>query len=212
MMKPKRKLLEIIKKRGQATSAELAQESRLTEVGVRQHLTILEAEGWVESSTRPPTGRGRPASIWRLTDTGQKQFPDTHGELTVALIDAIRATAGEDMLQKVIQERGRRQAVAYQQELAAAGDDPAARVRALAAIRTREGYMAEVREDGAGWLLIEQHCPICDAAKACVGLCGAELATFQSALGASYSVERTHHLLDGSFQCVYRITVGSGVG
>ena len=44
----------------------------------------------------------------------------------------------------------------------------AERVRRLAAIREREGYMARAEKDGHDWLLIEDHRPICSGARRCV--------------------------------------------
>ncbi len=62
--------------------------------------------------------------------------------------------------------------------------------------------------DGAsgGYLLVEHHCPICEAATACSGLCAAELDVFQAALGEGARVERVQHLLSGDERCVYRVT------
>ena len=63
-------------------------------------------------------------------------------------------------------------------------------------MRTGEGYLAEVVDapDGDGLLLIEHHCPICDAAKACTNLCSAELDLFRDVLGPDVEVIRTQHL------------------
>ena len=80
------------------------------------------------------------------------------------------------------------------------------RVRALAALRHEEGYMAEARGDGdGGFLLIENHCPICAAATACQGFCRSELEVFRAALGPDVRVERSEHLLAGARRCAYRI-------
>ena len=66
--------------------------------------------------------------------------------------------------------------------------------------------MAEVKREGRdAYLLIEHHCPICDAARCCVGLCGAELEVFERVLGPDVAIERTQHLLSGDERCVYRI-------
>ena len=54
-------------------------------------------------------------------------------------------------------------------------------------------------------LLIEHHCPICEAAEACAGFCRAELGVFRAVLGDGVSVERTEHLLSGGARCAYRI-------
>ena len=66
--------------------------------------------------------------------------------------------------------------------------------------------MARLRkEDGGGWLLVEDHCPICSAASACQGFCRSELELFRKLLGNGTEVERVEHLLDGGRRCVYRI-------
>jgi hypothetical protein len=75
-------------------------------------------------------------------------------------------------------------------------------------------------------LLLEHHCPICDAASTCQGLCRTELELFQEALGDDVTVTRTQHVLSGDLRCAYRISprprrrrdragvgrAGSGVG
>ena len=74
-------------------------------------------------------------------------------------------------------------------------------------MRTGEGYLAEVVDapDGDGLLLIEHHCPICDAAKACTNLCSAELDLFRDVLGPDVEVIRTQHLIQGDQRCAYRL-------
>jgi predicted ArsR family transcriptional regulator len=65
--------------------------------------------------------------------------------------------------------------------------------------------MAEARSDGRDWLLIENHCPICSAAKACTGLCANELKVFADVLGKGATVTREEHILAGARRCVYRV-------
>ena len=66
--------------------------------------------------------------------------------------------------------------------------------------------MAEVTAapDGS-FLLSENHCPICVAARACQGLCRSELALFRAVLGPGVEVERSEHILAGARRCAYRI-------
>jgi predicted ArsR family transcriptional regulator len=67
--------------------------------------------------------------------------------------------------------------------------------------------MAEWSPDpGGGFLLVENHCPICAAAAACQGFCRAELQAFRNALGPDVVVERAEHILAGARRCAYRIT------
>ena len=83
------------------------------------------------------------------------------------------------------------------------------RVARLAELRAAEGYMAEVSVESDGFLLVENHCPICAAAAACQGFCRAELQAFRDALGPGANVERTDHMLAGARRCAYRITAAA---
>jgi predicted ArsR family transcriptional regulator len=67
--------------------------------------------------------------------------------------------------------------------------------------------MARVeRQADGGWLLVEDHCPICAAARSCQGFCRSELQLFQEIVGPGASVTREQHLLAGASRCVYRVT------
>jgi predicted ArsR family transcriptional regulator len=66
--------------------------------------------------------------------------------------------------------------------------------------------MAEAKRDGDAWMLVEHHCPVCEAARACTGLCRTELDLFRATLGPDVEVERTQHLLSGDARCAYRVT------
>ena len=79
-------------------------------------------------------------------------------------------------------------------------------MRRLADLRSAEGYLAEAVADGPDMLLLEHHCPICDAASTCQGLCRTELELFQEALGDDVTVTRTQHVRSGDLRCAYRIS------
>jgi predicted ArsR family transcriptional regulator len=205
------RLLYTLKSRGpQATSA-LARVLGITVVGARQHLARLWAEGLVAFDDQ--AGEiGRPKRFWRLTAKGHGRFPDTHGDLTVNLIGGIRSVFGEAALNRLIAARQDAAVAAYQRALAPCShlED---RVRTLVRLRSEEGYMAEFAAGPDGsFLLIENHCPICAAAKACQGFCRSELELFQAAFGAGTSVTRQEHLLSDGRRCVYRVTALPGTG
>jgi predicted ArsR family transcriptional regulator len=203
----KRRILERLKVVEHATAPELADEFDLTDTAVRQHLDVLEELGLVERSPSEPRGRGRPPSRWRLAPAANDLFPDHHAELTVDLLAAIRAAHGEGGLDRVLEARFDRQLAAYRQVLPEPDESSVrVRVRRLADIRSAEGYLAEAVQDGDTMVLVEHHCPICEAAGACPGLCRTELELFQAALGGDVQIERTQHLLAGDARCVYRIT------
>lgn len=197
------RLLGIIKRRGPQRGGDLAQALGITAEAVRQHLVQLADAGLVASEVEK-RGVGRPSRLWSLTAAGHDRFPDTHAELTLQLIDAIRETLGDEALERII--RGREAEIRRGYRAALEGSPTlAARVARLAEMRDREGYMAEWRKDGDGFLLLENHCPICTAATACQGFCRSELKIFRDALGADVAVERVEHILAGARRCAYRI-------
>lgn len=198
------RLLMILKMRGAMTTSALAEAVGISVPGVRQQLDRLQADGTVQAASSGGAV-GRPALVWSLTDTALAQFPDTHADLTVALIDSIRNVLGEQALEAVIAEREATARVRYLQGFGGA-KSLAARVKRLAALRSDEGYMAEVERapDGA-WILAENHCPICAAARSCQGFCRHELELFRELLGPGVDVERTEYIVSGGRRCAYRI-------
>src|SRR5262249_29112223 len=199
------KLIYALKSRGPLAAGALARTLGITVVGVRQHLAKLQAEGLVAFDDQ--AGEiGRPKRVWRLTAKGHGRFPDTHGDLTVNLIGGIRSVFGEAGLDRLIEARQEAAVAAYRSalELCSSLED---RVRTVARLRTEEGYMAEFEAEPDGsFLLIENHCPICAAAKMCQGFCRSELDLFRAAFGAGTSVLRQEHLLSDGRRCVYRLT------
>jgi predicted ArsR family transcriptional regulator len=198
------RLLGLIKRRGPQSIAELAGALAITPEAARQQVGRLSKAGLVAAETQR-RGVGRPTQVWRLTPAADARFGDAHAELTVRLIEAVRSELGAEALERLVMARERESRSAYAHEMADAAT-LAERVAHLAAIRTREGYMAEWAPAGDGFLLTENHCPICAAAKACQGFCRAELEVFQEVLGPQVRVERTDHILMGARRCAYQIT------
>ncbi|MCK6458412.1 MAG: transcriptional regulator [Planctomycetes bacterium] len=202
MPSSRERILHLLKTKGPLTAAALARRLGMTAVAARQHLLPLEAEGLVAYDERP-AGVGRPARVWRLTEKATALFPDSHGELAVAMLGSMREAFGEKGLERLVALRTRAQIRAYRERVS-----PRAplhrKVAELAALRREEGYMAEWSRDGKGFLLVENHCPICAAARTCQGLCAGELDLFRKVLGAR--VERTEHILAGARRCTYRIS------
>ncbi|GAB4213915.1 MAG: transcriptional regulator [Synechococcales cyanobacterium] len=204
----RRQIMSWLKQVGQADSAALAQHLGLSGMAVRQHLYALQEDGCV-TYVEEPRPLGRPAKLWQLTEKADRYFPETYAELSVSLLAALNQTFGAAGLERLLAARTRQQIEDYQAAIPAQGS-LVAQVTALAAQRTREGYMAEVLPEAEGsLLLVEHHCPICVAARACVGLCQQELQVFQAVLGSQATIERTEHLVAGDRRCAYRVR---GVG
>jgi predicted ArsR family transcriptional regulator len=208
--KTRRAIVKLLKTDGPLGSAQLAERLGLTAMAVRLHLYALQSEGLVAAEDRP-SPVGRPAKSWRLTREADRHFPEAYAELSVALIDAMQETFGAEGLNRVLVSRCARQREDYAKRIRPA-DPLKKRLAELARVRTEEGYMAEVRrdEETGGFLLVENHCPICAAANACQGFCSTELDLFRSALGPDVEVERVEHIVSGDRRCAYRVTPSAG--
>jgi predicted ArsR family transcriptional regulator len=199
------RFLLLLKRRGPQTAADLGKATGVTGEAARQQLVRLAADGLVVSAAQP-RGVGRPAQVWSLTEAGNARFPDAHAELTAQLIRSIRTQLGEEVLDRLIDARAAESKAAYAAALEGAAD-LGEKVARLAEARTREGYMAESQREGPGYLLVENHCPICVAATTCQGFCRAEIDTFREVLGPEVVVERTEHIVQGDRRCAYRIAL-----
>ncbi len=192
-----------LKTRGAATTRDLAARTGITRQAAREHLTRLGAARLVEHA-RAAAGVGRPGHTWSLTGKGHGRFPDTHAQMTVELIEAIRGEFGEAGLARMLARREQATAEKYEQALRGAATLEE-RVARLVRLRSTEGYMAEAsRRDDGTYVIAENHCPICAAAAACQGFCRSELALFARLL-APAEVERSEHLLAGCRRCCYLV-------
>ncbi|WP_230728322.1 metalloregulator ArsR/SmtB family transcription factor [Flavobacterium sp. EDS] len=197
------KILMLLKMRGPLTALEIAHELKITKEGVRQQLLKLVEEDLIHPQEESK-GVGRPQKTFSLTSNGNAKFPDTHAELTLKLINIINAM-GENALQTVIdvyEETGKKK---YHEEIDTI-DNLEQKLQKLVEIRTREGYMAEYSKNDDGYLLVENHCPICAAATICQGFCSSELNTFRSVLGNDIIINRVSHIIGGDRRCAYQIT------
>ncbi len=199
------RVLHLLKTRGPQLASDMGAFLGTSGEAARQQLVKLAASGLVNASSEV-RGVGRPTQVWQLTAAGHARFPDTHSELTMQLLQTVRDTFGEEAIDRLIDVRERQTQALYEREMGGI-PDLKGRVERLAALRSREGYMAEWSEQPDGALiLVENHCPICAAATACQGFCRAELQVFEQVLRAK--VERVEHIQLGARRCAYRVVQG----
>jgi predicted ArsR family transcriptional regulator len=182
-------VLEILKRDGPISADSAAEKLGLTAMAVRQHLYGLEAAGEAAHAeeARP---RGRPVKLWRATPAADAHFADGHSALASDLILQMKRAFGDDGLDTLLKLRNADLEKTYRAKTDRV-ETLKAKLEALARLRSAEGYMAEVRREAetGEWLLVENHCPICAAARLCTGICREELALFHRVLGKDVKVE-----------------------
>ena len=197
-------ILLLLKSKGPAQTKAIAEAMGVTRQAARLQMEKLHAEGLVEHVTER-MGVGRPRRSWSLSAKGDERFPNTHAQLTIELLEAVRSELGDEGLDRLIKRREEATEIGYRQALASA-TTLEQRLDRLAQVRAAEGYMAEWSPNHDGtYLLIENHCPICAAAAACQGFCRSELSLFRTML-APASVTRVEYILTDARRCAYLVT------
>ena len=194
------RVVRSIMESGPSTAAALGERLALTPAAVRRHLDHLLAEGAIEArepraaSTR---GRGRPAKVFALTDSGHTHFDQQYDDLAVQALRFLSETGGEEAVRAFAERR-----VAFiEAEFAdVVADNPElSPAQALATVFTDEGYAASVRDLPMGEQLCQQHCPVSHVAHEFPQLCEAETEAISRVLGSH--VQRLATIAHGDGVC-----------
>jgi predicted ArsR family transcriptional regulator len=177
----------------------------LSPAAVRRHLDVLVANGEAEFRDAPrrgQRGRGRPAKLWLLTETGRARFGHAYDDLAIAAIRFVAESGGENAV-RAFAERRAATLVDRHRTAVIGQEDVADRAKALAAALTREGYAASTRRVGAGEQLCQHHCPVAHVAAEFPQLCEVETAAFADLLGTH--VQRLATIARGDAVCTTHI-------
>ena len=204
-MKTIDKILLTIKQDGPQTAKQLAETLDMTTMGARQHLQKLESCGTLYSYTQR-VKVGRPNRFWSLTEEGINEcFADTHNILSVELIDAVEDLFGKEALTKIV---SRREKITLDKFKAALSTTATLAEKLAIIIKMREdsGYLAQLEKKDDCYIIYENHCPICCAAKRCPDLCNSEFHIFSELLKGEATVVRKENIVAGERRCTYIVT------
>jgi predicted ArsR family transcriptional regulator len=189
---------------GPSSAAVLAERLELTPAAVRRHLDHLLDEGLVESREERvygPRGRGRPAKVFVLTDTGRHAFHQAYDDLAATAMRFIAEAGGDDAVAEFARRRVAEVEERYREQLAQAPEGKKA--QALAQALTADGYAASTAEAGHGAQLCQHHCPVAHVAEQFPQLCEAETEVFSRLLGKH--VQRLATIAHGDGVCTTHI-------
>ncbi len=198
---------------GPSSATDLASRLGLTSAAVRRHLDGLAAHGLVESREQRvygSRGRGRPAKVFALTESGRDAFYQAYDQLAADALHWIAEAvgggeAGEEAVAAFARARFGRQGERYLGALELASADR--RTEALAEALSADGYAATVRRvpsaaasnAPAGAQLCQHHCPVAHIAEQFPQLCEAETEVFSQLLGTH--VQRLATIAHGDGVC-----------
>ena len=189
---------------GPSSAAVLAERLELTPAAVRRHLDHLLEDGLVESREERvygPRGRGRPAKVFVLTDTGRHAFHQAYDDLAATALRFIAEAGGDDAVVAFARQRVGELEKRYRALLDLAPEGKEAEV--LAQALTADGYAASTLQAGAGEQLCQHHCPVAHVAEQFPQLCEAETEVFSRLLGKH--VQRLATIAHGDGVCTTHI-------
>ena len=198
----------LLLERGPIAAAAVAETLEISPAAVRRHLDTLVANGEAcmrDAPRRGQRGRGRPAKLWLLTETGRARFGHAYDDLAIEAIRFVAEAAGENAVKEFAERRAATLVDRHRtQVLGMPGI--ADRAKALAEALTREGYAASTRQVGTGEQLCQHHCPVAHVAAEFPQLCEVETAAFAALLGTH--VQRLSTIARGDAACTTHVPLG----
>ncbi len=197
----RRRILILLKEKGELTADELANLLGISAVAVRRHLTKLEGDRLIihEEVQR---GLGRPNFVYRLGEAADNFFPRRYEELATTVLQTIKELYGTEAIDAIFRMRTEYIIESYRRKIN--GPTLDVRLDQLTKLREADGYMSSW-EIGTGgtFILREANCPIFHVAESCDSACDHDVAMLEDLLGAE--VIRLSHLARGDGACCYQV-------
>ncbi len=142
-------------------------------------------------------GRGRPAKVFALTETGRDKFDQQYDDLAVQALRFLAETGGDEAVMEFARRRVADLETHYREIVESNADVSPA--EALAQALTQGGYAASLRQGPVGPQLCQQHCPVSHVAHEFPQLCEAETDMISRLLGRH--VQRLATIAHGDGVC-----------
>jgi len=201
----RRSVLYAVRRRGEATAEQVAEQLRMTVSGARQHLDALTRDGLVEATemTAEAPKRGRRALVYCVTLAADAFFPKAYGELTNELLGYV-GDRDPGLLEQLFAQRREHRIQSAQTRLGRKRS-LGAKVAELTRVLDEDGYLATYEKVSPGaYLIVEQNCAIWAVAQRYGQACTSELDFIRAVLPEA-TVERVEHMVAGARRCAYDV-------
>ena len=194
-------ILDLLRKAESLGISELATAMQVTATAVRQRLTRLMAQGYIDRETTR-AGRGRPSHQYRLTTKGRRKAGSNFGDLAIALWQEIRAIEDPDVRRGLLQRLASRLAEAYSEQIV--GNTIEEKMESLASLfGERKIPFTVTREDDKLPILTALACPYPELAEQDRTICSMEKILFSQLLGEQITLGQCR--LDGESCCTFEL-------
>jgi predicted ArsR family transcriptional regulator len=198
-------ILDLLRKQRSLTVSQLAEVLGVTATAVRQRLTRLMGQGYIDREAER-AGRGRPSHRYVLTEAGRRKTGANFGDLAIALWEEMRAIADPEVRAGLIQRLSRRLAQMYADQVT--GDSLERRMEALAELFNERRVPFDVEPATATNplpVLRALACPYPDLAEQDRSVCAMERMLFSELLGERVKLSKCR--LDGEDCCTFEVPV-----
>ncbi len=197
------KILYLLKTRGKLSVDDLARELDQSGVNVRRHLDVMERDELVCSIVHKRE-RGRPTSLYFLTERGHELFPHAYDTLSVDIFEQVEQLFGRQAVRDILEGRADKLIRQLKPTLENKSFDE--KVEELSHVLNSMGYMARAEHTSkTESCLLIHHCPVLRIAGKYKEVCDTDCRIVRDALQAR--VERTCALSEGSGFCGFQVTL-----
>jgi len=193
-------VLDLLRDRGAMTVAELASALEVTATAVRQRLTRLLDQKYIER-TAMRNGRGRPKHHYRLTERGLRQAGSNFADLAIVLWEEIRRIDEPEIRRGLMHRVASRMAVLYADRMD--GETLEQKLAALAELYAERRLPLDVETSADLPVLKASACPYPDLADRDPAICTMESMLLSELLGKEVRLEKCRH--DGERSCTFQL-------
>ena len=180
------------------TINDLAKAIDINPNSVRHHISRLEADGLV-TSIEERHGVGRPRRQYFLTERGRETFPTRYIRLTLRLLEQLKETMPQPMVNKLFTQMAQELASEYQPELEELSMEE--RLDLVKDLLTAEGFTVDWEQQGDVYKIRESNCPYYHVGQNHPEVCSVDQTLISTIL--SIPAEKIKCMLDGDAHCTY---------
>jgi len=191
-------LLDLLRKHGPLSVAQLTAAMEVTATAVRQRLTRLLAQRDIERQTQR-ISRGRPVHRYQLTEKGRRRAGANFADLAIALWQEIREIKDPEVRRGLLQRIGGRLASLYASRIR--GSTTEEKLESLAEMFRERQIPFDVERQNDLPLLQARACPYPELAEQDRSVCSMERMMFSELVGENLKLSNCR--LDGHNCCTF---------
>jgi len=194
-------ILDLLRKPESLGISDLASVMEVTATAVRQRLTRLMAQGYIDRETTR-AGRGRPSHQYRLTAKGRRKTGSNFADLSVALWQEIRAIQDAQVRRGLLERLAMRLVDMYSDQVT--GESVEEKMESLVSLfGERKIPFTVIREENGLPILTALACPYPELVDQDQAICSMEKILFSHLLGEQVNLSQCR--LDGESCCTFEV-------